>query len=80
MNYKWYVEGWKGLDCVGWFYVVYTASLPARANRLVLDMHADRVYVRPTDSSRQRFGFAAAYFANGRWTVVDPKLEMLKGE
>ena len=79
MTRRYFVEGWRGLGCVGFRTVARPTTVATTATHYTVDLKAERVYVRlaPPD------GGMLAHYENGRWVRVDdPALArvLLEGE
>lgn len=68
------IEAWRGLDCVGFSSGRQARSLPARAAHFVVDLGADRLYVRREATPGGR-GDQVAAWTPGRGWVVEASAE-----
>jgi hypothetical protein len=62
------VEGWRGLECVGFRRVSRPRSAVLQADRYCVDLEADRVYIRAEGTAH---GLLATWQLVGGWRRVD---------
>ena len=74
---RWAWDAWKGLDAVGFGRRSRIGPLMADLDRAILDLGADRVYVRWVGKGAN--GMAADYANNGWRRVDDPAIRAALG-
>jgi hypothetical protein len=67
MNTEYFVEAWRGLECIGFSTVARPDTVRRRADHFIVDLNADRVYVR----AGLRGEDLASWQATGGWRFPD---------